>query len=343
MSEFSHSYDPGVQASADDTLCLHRNENLLVGSEWSVDAAREAIPRAAISAYPDATSLPLREALAAQYGVATENIFVGNGADEVLADLLAVLRETYDTLGVLDVRFKVYDLLAERLGFATHVLPGESFASGHVDGSNFRGLAVIDSPNAISGSSLPVDEVLALAAPEGSFLIWDNVYGEYAYHELPQPLPANVVFVRSFSKFYGLAGLRIGYCIGEVGLIGRMLAQKDAFNVNGFAQVMGLEALRRHAQFAELRDTLVAHRHWLTTQLERLGFRVKPSDSVGVLATHGEHSAEWIQAELLARHVAVRRFADDELVSNYIRITAAPRPDLEQLLSTLRDVLGGSS
>jgi len=341
VSDFSAKYDPGVQAGTDQMLCLHRNENLLVSSDWSIDAAREAVPRAAISAYPDATSLPVREALAARYGVQTENIFVGNGADEVLADLLAILRPTYDTIGVLDVRFKIYDLLAERMGFATRVLDGDSFETGHVDGAGFSGLALIDSPNAISGSSMPVDEVMALGEAEGSFLIWDNVYGEYAYHEIPKPLPANTVLVRSFSKFYGLAGLRIGYCIGEAGLIERMLAQKDAFNVNSFAQVMALQALARHDSFAAMRDELVANRTLLVEGLEGLGFAVKPSDSVGVLATHPQHSAERLQAELLQRKVAVRRFADDT-VSNFIRITVAHRTDMDRFLAILSEVTASS-
>lgn len=341
MSDFAASYDPGVQVSADDTLCLHRNENLLVTSDWSIDAAREAIPQAAISAYPDATSMPLRRALAARYEVQPENIFVGNGADEVLADLLAALRPRYDTIGVLDVRFKIYDLLAERMGFKTAVLPGDSFATGHVEAGGFDGLALIDSPGAIAGSSLPVDEVLALAEPEGSFLIWDNVYGEYAYHEMPRPLPDNVVFVRSFSKFYGLAGLRVGYCIGEAGLIERMLAQKDAFNVNSFAQVMALAALQRHDSFADLRDELVEQRTMLTRELQSLGFEVKPSDSVGVLASHPKHSGEWLQAELLQRKVAVRRFTD-EVICDYIRITAAPRADMQRFLTIVREVVTGA-
>jgi histidinol-phosphate aminotransferase len=341
VSDFSAKYDPGVQVSTDQTLCLHRNENLLVGTDWSIDAAREAIPLAKISAYPDATSLPLREALARRYDVQPDNVFVGNGADEVLADLLAILRSSYDTIGVLDVRFKIYDLLAERMGFGLRVLDGDSFETGHVDGTGFSGLALIDSPNAISGSSLPVDEVLALSKADGSFLIWDNVYGEFAYHEIPSPLPENVVFVRSFSKFYGLAGLRVGYCIGEAGLIQRMLSQKDAFNVNSFAQVMALQALERHDSFAALRDELVANRNLLVEGLERLGCVVKPSDSVGVLATHPKHTAEWLQAELLQRQVAVRRFTDDE-VSNYIRITAAPRAELDRFLAILGEVVSVS-
>ena len=93
MSEFSSAYDPGVQVSGDDVLSLHRNENLFIGPEWTVATAQRFVEQAAISSYPEATSLPLREALAEFYGVEPANVFVGNGSDEVLSDLLSLLRE----------------------------------------------------------------------------------------------------------------------------------------------------------------------------------------------------------------------------------------------------------
>ena len=338
MSDFKSTYDPGVQVSMDDVLCLHRNENLLVGRDWTVDAARDLVEQAAISSYPDATCLPLRAAIAELHGVRAEQIFLGNGADEVLSDLFSVLRGTYDCMHVLDVRFKVYDLLAERLGFSQEVLPGDAFETGHIDPTGFQGLAVVDSPNAITGRSVPTDELMRLATDGDSFVIWDNVYGEYGHDSIPTPLPTNMAFVRSFSKFYGMAGLRLGYCVADSSLIERMLAQKDVFNVNGLAQVMAMEAIRRHASFEDLRDELVANRDQLVKGLEQLGFSVLPSNSVGVLATHPSHSGASLQAALLERKIAVRRF-DDDPIRDHIRITVAPMAQIEHFLVTLADCL----
>ena len=338
MSDFSSTYDPGVETGPDDVLALHRNENLFVGREWTVDAARELVERAAISSYPDAASLPLREALAELHGVRAEQIFVGNGADEVLSDLLGVLRRDHDTLHLLDVRFGVYDLLAERLGFGTAVLPGDTFATGHVDPAGFAGLAVVDSPNAITASSVAHDELTALASAPGSFLIWDNVYGEYAGDTVPSPLPDNVAFVRSFSKFYGLAGLRVGYCIAREDLIADMQARKDVFNVNSFAQVMAREAVARHAEFVAARDALVEARTELVGLLTGLGFVTKPSEAVAVLASHPDHPGKRLQDALLERGIAVRRF-HGPLTADWIRITAAPRPARERLATALESIL----
>ncbi|MFT5283885.1 MAG: histidinol-phosphate aminotransferase [Planctomycetota bacterium] len=338
MSDFAAKYDPGVQIAAEEALCLHRNENLFVSTDWTVKTAREMIERAAIGSYPDANSDNLRTALAELYGVEQNNIFVGNGSDEVLADLLGLLRPKYDTVHCLDACFKVYDMLAERMDFKQAVLPGDTFNTGHVTAPNFDGLALIDSPNALTGRSVPKDEILGLASNPDAFLIWDNVYGEYAGDELPAPPAKNTVYVRSFSKFYGLAGLRVGYCIADADLISALMERKDVFNVNGFGQVMALEAIKRRAEFEALRDQLVECRLELIEKLRELGFVVPTTDYVAVLATHPDFSAELLQAKLLERKVVVRRFAG-EVTSNFIRITVSPRPTMQQFLQILGEIV----
>jgi histidinol-phosphate aminotransferase len=338
VTKFSSKYDPGVEAPDTDVLCLHRNENHFVGPDWTVDTARALVESAAIASYPDATSRPLREALAELYGVESENVFIGNGSDEVLADLLSLLRLSFDTVSCLDVCFQVYPMLLERLGFASEVLPGETFKTGRVEASGFKGLALVDSPNGITGRAVDPEQLLGLADDPESFLIWDNAYGEYARHEMPAPRP-NLAFVRSFSKFYALAGLRVGYCIADASLVSELLARKDAFNVGGFSQAMALEALRRRDEFEALRDRLVEQRTALTSALSGLGFEVMASDFVAVLASHPAHDAEHLRTELMKRKVAVRRFAHPA-VENFIRITVAPEPQMGRLLDALGQIVG---
>jgi len=335
---FRSTYDPGVEVAGREVLCLHRNENLFVGPEWSIETARRLVPEAAVSSYPDATSAPLRTALGEHYGVGPERVFVGNGSDEVLADLLSLLRAERDELWTLDVCFGVYPMLAERLGYERRVLPGRSFETGRIDADGFDGLAVVDSPNGMSGVRFDPAEVLALAADPRAYLIWDNVYGEYAGDSLPSDAPPNVAFVRSFSKFYGLAGLRVGYCIAAPPVVARLLERKDAFNVNGFGQVMALEALRRASEFEALRDELLTARVELVGELEGLGLDVRPSEIVAVLARHPRVPAAELQAELLRRGVAVRRFADGP-ISDWVRITVAPKAPRERLLAALTAIL----
>jgi histidinol-phosphate aminotransferase len=340
MTGFDAKYDAGPDVSSADVLTLHRNENLFVGTDWTLETAREVVARSGISVYPDPACQQLRQALAERYGVSPAQIFVGNGSDEVLADLLALLRLRYDMLHILDVGFKVYPLLAERLGYRLEVLPERTFVTGRVRAPGFGGLALVDSPNAISGAGLDHEELLGLATHDDSFLIWDNVYGEYSGDQLPQPLPRNVVFVRSFSKYYALAGLRIGYCIADSRIVESLLSRKDPFNVNGFAQAMALEALNRPEYFRALGEEMKSCREALEDGLLNLDFRIVRSSGIAVLATHPLHSARRLQQELLEMNIAVRWF-DDPVISDFIRITVPPMAGVRRCLDALARATGG--
>lgn len=337
-SGFKAKYDPGTEVRSGEWLTLHRNENLFVNRQWMTEMARRLLDKAAITTYPGATCDELRAALAEEYGVQPENVFVGNGSDEVLADLLHLLRRNYERLSLLDVCFKIYLLLAERFDYQVDTLPGNTFTTGKIDVNGWQGLAVIDSPNAITSCAQKPEVFHELAAREGSFVIWDNAYGEFAGDCVPHDLPANLVLVRSFSKFYALAGLRVGYCIGDAALIEELLARKDAFNVNGFAQVMALEALRNKSMFADIRNQVIECRTTLASQLEALGLQVHRAAGNFVLARHPRYSGAWLQAELEKYRIAVRRFPGP-LTEDYIRITVPPMHAVEKFIHTLADIL----
>jgi len=339
MSKTVAKYDPGSEIHGDGWVPLHRNENLFVGPEWTVEAARQLVDRAEISTYPGPGSDALRSALAEIYDVGPENIFVGNGSDEVLADLFHLLRQSYDTVHVLDACFKIYLLLAERFDFGLRRLPGNAFRTGRIEAEGASGLVVVDSPNAITSKTARGEDLAAIAARPGTFLIWDNAYGEFAGDVVPAKIEKNRVVVRSFSKFYGLAGLRIGYCVADAALVEELLARKDAFNVNGFAQVMALEALRRRTEFERLREQVLACRAVLVESLRELGFSVQEPGGNFVLAAHSGYPAKALQEELMKRQIAVRHFPGD-LTGNHVRITVPPMPVLEHFLDVLAEVVG---
>jgi histidinol-phosphate aminotransferase len=331
-------YDPGVQVDDQDLLCLHRNENLFIDTDWLQTLVRQSLERVSPVRYPDAASTPLRVALAESYDVEPDNVFVGNGADEVLSDLLGLVRHRFAAMATLDVCFKIYDLLADRFEYERRTIPGDTFSTGRIVAAADPGLSVVDSPNAITGNRLTWEELRPLAEPEGSFLIWDNVYGEFAGDSLPQDLPENVVFVRSFSKFYGLAGLRVGYCIGHARVIGELLQRKDAFNVNSVAQRAALAALAHQDQFSRAVQEAVSSRTELVSLLRARGFTSMNSGGNYVLVTHAELPAVVLQEELLKRRIAVRRFAGAP-TDNYLRITVAPREAIDRLTTALDEIL----
>ena len=340
----SSKYDPGVQVEGDEFLCLHRNENLLVDAEMMASIARELLDRISIPTYPDAKCGRLRGAIASLYGVSEKNVFVGNGADEVLADLLDLLREEYGVLHVLDTHFKVYDLLADRCGYQLCVLPGETFRSGRIrmDREGPSGLSVVDSPNAITSSCLPFEDIAGLYAGSRSFCIWDNVYGEFAGDSIPNIIPRNLAIVRSFSKFWGMASLRIGYCIADADLVQQLLDRKDVFNCNGLAQEMAVAVLQRRERFQAIAGSLLSARSALVEGLRQRGFATHEASGNFVLAHHPAWPAADLQHELLTRRIAVRRFPDSP-VSNHIRITVPKLEDLAILTQALDGILEKAS
>ncbi len=337
LAASASAYDPGGHFGDDGWLLLHRNENLFAGPEWSVETARRLVESACLTRFPDPRSEALRAALGERHGVGPERVFVGNGSDEVLSDLFMLLRRSYERVSLLDVGFRIYLLLAERFGFAVDRLPGRTFTSGRVETDGFRGLAVVDSPNSITSARLPAETLSELARDGRSFVVWDGAYGDYCGDAVPRPLPSNVVVVRTFSKFYALAGLRIGYCIGEPSLVSELLARKDTFNVNAFAQVMAKEALLRHDEFAALANEMRASRAALVDGLSTRGFRVHEPAANFVLATHPEIPGARLESELASRRVAVRRFPAEPTV-DHVRIGVPPMAGVRRLLDTLDEL-----
>ena len=333
------SYDAGLQEGKDDYLCLHRNENLFVGRDWTVDQAGAVAGEIGVQTYPDPNCTTLRRALADHYGLEPENVLVGNGSDEVLAILFSHFRERFDEVHCLDVCFKVYPMLAARYGFETATLGGDTFRTGRLAAEAFRGFAVVDSPNAISGVHIPEQDLAQLTADPEAVVIWDNVYGEYAGDEIRTPLPPNRIVVRSFSKFYGIAALRIGYCLADARLIEALNAKRDVFNVNGFAQAMAVAALARHQDFEAHCEAMLACRAAIVTGLSDRGFESHPPAGHFILTRHPSHDAETLQRGLMDRGVAVRRFPGG-LTDPYIRITVPPMAGVETLLNALDSLIG---
>lgn len=333
-------YDPGQHPSPHtDYLCLHRNENLFAEHLWTDSAMRDAMAGVQLGTYPDPLCAALREALAEVYDVSPDHLYVSNGADGVLGDVLGLLRRRFDTLGVLDVSFAVYPLLARRFDYRLVTLPGDTFRTGRIEPANWSGLAVIDSPNAITAARIDSALIEELCGSEETFVVWDNVYGEFAGDAVTGSSRDNLVVVRSFSKFYALAGLRIGYCIASEAIVHDLMALKDPFGVNAIAQRMALAALARRSEFENLAKRILASKQELLDRLESLGFvSDHPSAANFVLVRHRDHNVMTIESELRSRGVLVRRFPG-EPASRYLRITVPPPEGIERLCRALAEIV----
>lgn len=311
-------YDAGPDRMGDSFIPLHRNENLFVDRSFLQELAEQAIKEVNFSSYPDSASLSLRKAIGESYGYAPEEVYVGNGADGVLSDLLLLLREDYEEVGTQPITYRVYPYLFNRYKFKQKLFTETS------------GLWVIDSPNSITGETFD----FSLGSPE--FLIWDNVYGEYMTDSIPEEKRAlNQVRIRSFSKFYALASLRIGYCFARRDLVSRLLRRKDVFNVNGLAQKMGELVLRNRKYFESLIPKMKESKKKLTNGLHQMGFSTSAGIANFVWATHPYLNMNALEKELRQASLVVRRF-DEPLLENFIRITVPPLATVDLLLNVIK-------
>ncbi len=321
------TYNVGIEAQDSKWLALHRNENQFIDPEWLQKIASEVLSNLRLSSYPDMLALPLRKALSKAYAIDVDQIYVGNGADGVLADLFHYFRKQYFQIGTSLITYKVYPYLFQRYGYEQIILQDTT--------KNIPDFCVIDSPNSITGEEFPISEF------NPPFLIWDNVYGEYAPNALNlKNLPKNRIIIRSFSKFFAMASLRLGYCFAAPEIVHELLKRKDIFNVNGFSQEMAIRLLEEKATFDSQLPQLWEARDLLKTELIKMGFIVSNSKANFVLVTHPMLSMEKIEKRLLNHHIAARRFEDPNL-QNYLRITVPKLSQVSSFINILNSIATG--
>jgi histidinol-phosphate aminotransferase len=330
-------YDPGVYIPGHppDWLALHRNENLIVPAAWGRDQLESLLPELTLSAYPDSSATALRKALAKLHEVTPEEVYVGNGADGVLADLFTYFRRQYEWVILPEVGYFVYRILAHRLGFSSHTIGWDELPGL----GRLVSLLVFDSPNAVTGAALTADCVKQIASATNDYIIWDNVYGPFSDSAAAAETHPNVITVHSFSKFYALAAMRVGYCIAPPIVVSALTRQKDVYNVGELAQLLALRALADRNCFLEHRNRLVLARDQLRSALRALGFTVPESHGNFVWAAPPQGvSALELQRALLRDKIAVRRF-DVPGADHGIRITVPSPAHLERLLCGIRGAL----
>lgn len=326
------SYDAGAYIGDSGSLGLHRNENLFVPRDFFDDCFRGAgMLRPTI--YPDSAAMSLKRKLADLHGVEPGNIHIGNGSDGVLSDMMSVLHRRYARTFLPEVGYKIYDLLAKR-----HRVEVSRYRADEDGRGPCAGLWLIDSPNAITGSVIGMARMERIAHNDDAFVIHDNCYGDYESERLELPDLERMAVVRSFSKYYGLAGLRVGYCIAGKELIAEIERKKDIYNVNAAAQLAAEYALDKAADFRVFAERMRRNRSRLAAALVDLGFDVKPPHGNFLFVHHDRHDAERLRLDLQDLRIMVRRFDFPETAA-WLRITVPDEPDMEVLLAALRKLI----
>jgi histidinol-phosphate aminotransferase len=283
--------------------------------------------------------------LAEYHGVVPEQVFVGNGSDEVLAHAFAALLKQPRPVLFPDVTYSFYPVYCRLLGVDHETVPLDGEMRIRIaDYRDRGGSIIIANPNAPTGIALSRAEIERLVSMRVDVpVVIDEAYVDFGaqsaaplIHDHP-----NLLVVQTLSKSRALAGLRVGYAIGDRALIEALTRVKDSFNsypLGQPAQAGAVAAIQDEADFQQKRSIIIENRENLTASLMQLGFDVLPSSANFVFARHPGHTGQALSAALRERAILVRHFSGPR-VSDFIRITVGSKAELDCLTGALAEFL----
>lgn len=329
------AYTPGEQPRRTGLVKLNTNENPYPPSALVGEMLSKVSPET-LRLYPDPVGMELREAIASLHGVRVDEIFVGNGSDEVLALCTRAFVEDDGTIGYFMPSYSLYRVLA-----AIRNVPGvaceltESFEWPSRDPAP-ASLFFLANPNAPTSLLFPKARVKAFCAAFPGVVLIDEAYVDFAEvdcMDLAKALP-NVLVMRTLSKSYSLAGIRCGYVVGPEPLISALFKIKDSYNLDCLTQGIATMAIRDQPHMLANAAKIKATRERLSGELARRGFRVFSSSTNFLWLKPGNRSAREIFETLKERGVLIRYFPG-ERTGDYLRITVGTDREVNRLLEEL--------
>jgi histidinol-phosphate aminotransferase len=335
-------YVPGEQPRDDGVIKLNTNENPYPPSPKVYAALRKAI-NPSLRLYPEPLSDSLRSAAATVYGVKPENIIAGNGSDEILSMLLRSFVGPGGRVAFSVPTYSLYDTLVEiQDGVSVRVeYPADFSLPEDLAGQN-GALTFLCNPNAPSGTLVSLAEIAKLAGAVAGILVVDEAYVDFAESEGASSIPLirqfpNLVVMRTFSKSFSLAGMRIGLAFASEEIIAGMMKVKDSYNLNRLSLVAATAALSDMAWMRRNAERIQRSRKKLSAALKRMGYQVYPSHANFVLARKQGQNLQPIYDELKRRKILVRYF-DTPGLQDCLRITVGTPKEVRALLNELASI-----
>ena len=336
-------YVPGEQPRGQTFIKLNTNECPYPPSPRALEAVRAAAGDS-LRLYPDPECLELRQTIARRYRLSENQVFMGNGSDEVLAFAFQAFFDPEREIVFPRVSYSFYPVYARYFGLRYRQVPMKDDLSVDLDammGDN--GGVVIPNPNAPTGMALPLEQIEALlrANPEAVVIV-DEAYVDFGADSavpLIRDYP-NLLVVQTASKSRALAGLRVGWALGSSNLIDGLRCVRDCINsytVDRLAAAGLKGAMEDEGYFQSVRGRVMATRDRTAQKLAELGFSVLPSRANFLFVSRPGVSGEALQAGLRERGILVRRW-DDPLIADWLRITVGTDGDMDALLAALAEL-----
>jgi histidinol-phosphate aminotransferase len=337
-------YVPGEQPRIANLVKLNTNESPFGPSTHALEAIRVAATDD-LRLYPDADATELRETLAVYHGVKPQQVFLGNGSDEVLGHAFVALLKHDAPLLFPDVTYSFYPVYCRLFGIAFETIAVDDEMRVRVaDYRRPAGAIILPNPNAPTGIALPRGDIETLLSEHPDIpVVIDEAYVDFG-GETAIPLISahpNLLVVRTMSKSRALAGLRVGYALGDAGLIEALRRVKDSFNsypLSRPSQAGAVASVKDEAYFQASIAAVLDLREKLIEGLVSLDFSVPPSSTNFVFARHGSREGAELAAALREKAVVVRHFAKPR-IADYLRITVGAERENARLLQALGEIL----
>ncbi len=337
-------YVPGEQPKLAKLVKLNTNENPYGPSPRALEAIRAATGDS-LKLYPDPNAEQLKLAIAGYHGVEARNVFVGNGSDEVLAHAFLGLLKQARPILFPDISYSFYPVYCGLYQVDYETVPlAADFSIRVSDYAKPNGGIIFPNPNAPTGCLVPLAAVeeLLQANPD-SVVVIDEAYVDFGGTSAI-PLIAkypNLLVVQTLSKSRSLAGLRVGFAVGQVDLIEALERVKNSFNsypLDRLAIAGAVAAIEDREYFDKTCKAVIATREKLVGELRALGFEVLPSAANFIFARHPKHDAEESALALRQRSIIVRHFKQPR-IEQFLRITVGTDEQCAALVAALKEIL----
>ncbi|SEQ41891.1 histidinol-phosphate aminotransferase [Amphritea atlantica] len=334
-------YVPGEQPKVDNLIKLNTNENPYPPSPRVVEAINN-YPKDRLRLYCDPDATALKQSLANHFQLHYNNVFVGNGSDEVLALAFMAFFRQEKPLLLPETTYSFYDVYCKLYDIEYRQIPlTDDFEINFTDYDQPNGGIIFANPNAPTGRQTALHEIETLLLKNReSLVIVDEAYIDFGGSSAVELIHNydNVLVIQTFSKSRSLAGLRIGFALGHEDLIAGLERVKNSFNsypLDSLAIVGAVAALEDVDYFNETNQKIIDCRDWTTAQLEQLGFRVIPSKTNFVFTCHQSISGAELMQYLRSNNLLVRHFSKPG-IENFLRITIGTAAEMQTLIETLK-------
>jgi histidinol-phosphate aminotransferase len=332
---------PGEQPKHQRLVKLNTNENPYAPSPRVLDAIRHASDDS-LRLYPDPESTALRQTLANYYHLTPEQVFVGNGSDEVLAHVFLALLQQDRPLLFPDISYSFYPVYCGLYGIDFEAVAlADDFSIQVTDYARASGAVILPNPNAPTGLLLPLADIeLLLKQSTNRLVVVDEAYIDFGGESAASLISRydNLLVVQTLSKSRSLAGLRVGFALGHPDLIDGLNRVKNSFNsypLDRLAQAGAIAAMEDTAWFNDCCRRIIASRDALTLALEQRGFSVLPSAANFLFARPADGQAAELAARLRESGVIVRHFKNPARISDWLRISIGTEEQHQALLDAI--------